>query len=88
MYQFGEYSKLVCGLMCRRVDELDIIFAGNYTRERNIIRYGDILGKKSNPYGKINWRNDITYDSEEEKAFYAEQIAQITNSDGTGGISK
>lgn len=84
-YQFGEYSEKVCGSMCRRLDELDIIFSDNYTREYNIVRYGDIWGKKSNPNGKINWETDITYESEDERAFYAEQIKEITNATGTGG---
>lgn len=86
-YQFGEYSEKVCGSMCRRLDELDIIFSDNYTREYNIVRYGDIWGKKSNPNGKINWETDITYESEDERAFYAKQIKEITNATGTGGNS-
>lgn len=68
--------------MCSRLDELDIIFSDNYTREYNILRYGDILGKKSNPNRDINWKTDITYESEEERAFYAEQIAEVTGANG------
>lgn len=46
--QFGEYSNhLEQGTMRRRADELDIIFDGDYERDYDEKRYGDIWGKKT-----------------------------------------
>lgn len=46
--QFGEYSNhSETGTMRRRADELDIIFKGDYKRDYDENRYGDIWGKKT-----------------------------------------
>lgn len=48
--QFGEYSNhLEKGTMRRRADELDIIFDGDYERDYDEKRYGDIWRKKTYP---------------------------------------
>lgn len=54
--QFGDYTdQLNFGIMCRRLDELDIIIEGTYVRQDDIKRYGDIWRKKSLPYTSTDW---------------------------------